>query len=217
MATEKEVRKLITSVMPLFANYRPPDNEDDALALVKAWHMVIGHLEPDVISAALRAAVTRTEFFPTPKLVLELAVELTVAPKRSGADAWGDVTTAINTHHSYHPPDMDGGALDATNYRWSFADPIVGKVVRGMGWLYLCMSTDQMADRAHFIKAYEQERDRAHADGRLTPELIEFRDKSAAGPLLLGTTEPTEISLRPAYERSKQAAQLTAGIGKGTR
>lgn len=209
MTTEKEVGKLVASMMPLYANYRTPATDDDALALYRSWHMMVGHLDAEVLRAAFRMAAGKSEFFPTPALVLECAVNLTTPEKRSGADAWGDVVRAINEHHSYHPPDTDGGALDATNYRWSFTDKIAGKIVNGMGWLYLCMSTDQMADRAHFIKGYEQERDRVFADARLTAELLAFRDEKRGA-----LTAPVEISLRAKLPQLERAAQLMAGIGK---
>src|SRR5690349_4726909 len=90
MATIPEVSKALTTVMPLFANYKPP-SEADGLVLARAWHSVIGHLDAETISAALRVAVTRTEFFPTPKLVLECAVGLTAPPQRTGLEAWGQV------------------------------------------------------------------------------------------------------------------------------
>lgn len=210
MATKPEVYKALLAVTPLFPHYKPPADDEARAILTNSWHMMVGHLENDVLMAAFKVAAGKSEFFPTPALVLECAVSLTTPDKRSGADAWGDVVRAINEHHSYHPPDTDGGALDATNYRWSFTDKIAGKIVNGMGWLYLCMSTDQMADRAHFIKGYEQERDRVFADARLTAELLAFRDEKRGA-----LTAPVEISLRAKLPQLERAQALMSGIGKG--
>jgi len=185
MATEREVGRLITAVMPLFANYKPPANDDDALALVKAWHMVIGHLEPDVLSGALRAAVTRTQFFPTPSLVLECAVELTTAPKRTGLEAWNEVQQAIAEHGVYHPPN---GAQygDFKNDYWTFSDPLLNKLVDGpKAWVELCMSENQIADRARIIDSYEKAQQRAGEQARLTPDLVKLQSGKRAEALQL--------------------------------
>lgn len=193
MATEQEVGRALAVVMPLFSNYKPPRPNDpndprkgsaEMDALVKAWHMVIGHLEPDVLSGALRAAVTRTQFFPTPSLVLECAVELTSAPKRTGLDAWGDVKRAIAEHGSYHPPN-GVSVLAVGGYAWTFEDALVGKVVAALGWRTLCMSENEMADRARFVDAYEQEQRRSGERERLTPDLIAFQGRKQQEALRL--------------------------------
>jgi hypothetical protein len=204
VTTEKEVGRLVAAMMPLFANYRMPASPEDAQVLYRSWHMMVGHLDTDVLAAAFRVAAGKSEFFPTPALVLDCAVALTVAPKRSGTDAWGDVQAAIRKHGFYHPP---GGAsvLAVGGYEWHFDDVLAGEIVAALGWGYLCMSEDEMADRAHFIKAYEQKRDRAYADARLTPELLDFQAHRRAA-----LAEPDS--------RAAAAKQLMAGIGqKGTR
>jgi hypothetical protein len=185
MATEREVGEVLAVAMPLFANYKPPSNDAASAMLTRAWLTVVGHLPVAILRAAMLDAVTRTEFFPTPKLVLDCATALQApALPRSGLDAWGDVVAAIAKHGYYHPP--AGGALTFTagNYEWDFDDPIVGRLVASLGWAYLCHSEDAMADRAHFVKAYEQMRDRAHEEQKQLPGVRAAREQIAAGQAL---------------------------------
>lgn len=205
MATKPEVYKALLTVTPLFAHYKMPTTDEDRAALTNSWHMMVGHLEADVLTAAFRVAAGKSEFFPTPALVLECAVSLTTTPQRTGDDAWGDVQRAIKEHGFYHPPG-NVAVLAVGSYEWHFDDPLVERVVAGLGWRYLCHSEDEMADRAHFRKDYETLQARALADARLTPDLLAFQaQKREALPA------PTN--------RSKDAARLLAGLAdkKGQR
>lgn len=189
MANEAEVGKALASAMPLYANYHPPADDLALSALTSAWHNVVGHLEPDVLQAAMTAAATRTQFFPTPSLVLECATELTVGPLKSGAEAWGELQAAIQEHHWNHPPD-GAQAQMVTNYFWTFSDPAIGKVVKALGWANLCLSENQMSDRSQFIRAYEVECARARETAKIQP-----LTGAVKAPLqLTGSSERREIS-----------------------
>ena len=206
MATKQEVGRALAATMPLFANYKPPRPDPDGRgsqemdALVAAWLPMVGHLDAATFQAALQLVATRSEFFPTPALVLAAAQELTTAPQRTGADAWGDVVAAIAKHGVYHPP---GGVqvLAVAGDVWDFDDPIVAKLVRAFGWRDLCMSENAVADRARFIPAYEQEQQREREQARLTPALAAFQAEQRA-------------ALPAPAERRQAAARLMAGIGR---
>ena len=209
MATKQEVGRALAATMPLFANYKPPRPDPDGRgsqemdALVAAWLPMVGHLDAATFQAALQLVATRSEFFPTPALVLGAVAELTTTPLRSGDDAWGDVKAAIAEHGVYHPPD---GAQygDFRNYFWEFKDPLVGKLVKALGWTYLCQSEDEMADRAHFRKSYEVEQARARDEARLTPALAAFQAEQRA-------------ALPAPGERSAAALALMAQVGREKR
>lgn len=206
MATKPEVYKALLTVTPLFAHYKMPTSDDERAALTNSWHMMVGHLDIETLAAAFRVAAGKSEFFPTPALVLECAVSLTTTPQRTGDDAWGDVQRAIKAHGFYHPPG-NVAVLAVGSYEWHFDDPLVERVVAGLGWRYLCHSEDEMADRAHFRKDYETLQARALADARLTPDLLAFRDEKQA-----------QIAA-PNTDRRQAAAQLMAGLAdkKGIR
>jgi len=124
----------------------------------------LADLDTELLAGAAKKCRATCKWFPTISELRDAAVALSVSDKRSGAEAWGDVLRAISEHGYPHGPG-DG---------WDFQDLLVGRVVRGMGWRNLCMSEEGMADRAHFIKSYEQERDMAFDDARLPPDLIQL-------------------------------------------
>ena len=167
---------------------------------LEVYAEVVQHLPGDVWRAAALKCVTACTFFPKPVELLAAAQELTTAKVRTGDDAWGDVKAAIAEHGVYHPPD---GAQygDFRNYFWEFKDPLVGKLVKALGWTYLCQSEDEMADRAHFRKSYEVEQARARDEARLTPALAAFQAEQRA-------------ALPAPAERRQAAARLMAGIGR---
>ena len=105
MASRAEVYKALLTMTPLFAHYKQPTTDDERAILTNAWHAMVGHLDAATFQAALQLVATRSEFFPTPALVLGAVAELTTTPQRSGDDAWGDVKAAIAEHGVYHPPD----------------------------------------------------------------------------------------------------------------
>lgn len=58
-----------------------------------------------------------------------------------------------------------------------FKDPIVKRVVDSFGWLNLCMSENQMADRAQFVKFYQSFARQAADEERLSKEFKQLRDQ----------------------------------------
>ncbi len=73
-----------------------------------------------------------------------------------------------------------------------------------MGWRNLCMSEEAMADRAHFIKSYEQERDMAFDDARLPPDLIQLaQTRRTQAAQILGRV--TQQLSAPAHNQPQEA------------
>lgn len=175
--------------------------EASAAETLEVYQEVVKHLPGDVWRAASLKCAATCIFFPKPAELLAAAQSLTATPQRTSLEAWGDVQQAIKDHGYYHPPD-GAQVLAVGGEAWSFADPLVGQAVKSLGWRYLCMSEDEMADRAHFQKAYDQLRDRAYAEARLTPDLLAFQEQHRA-------------ALPAPAERRAQAAQIMATIGKG--
>ena len=208
MATKAEVGKALAATMPLFANYKPPRPNPDGKgsaemdALVNAWLGMVAHLDAATFQAALQLVATRSEFFPTPALVLAAVTELTTMPARTGLEAWNEVRRAIAEHGVYHPP---GGAQygEFRNYQWDFSDPLVSRLIDGAkAWAELCLSENEIADRARFIDAYDKLQVRERDKARLTPDLLAFQDEHRA-------------QLPAPTDRRKDIAQLMSGIGKG--
>lgn len=59
----------------------------------------------------------------------------------------------------------------------AFKDPIVKRVVDAFGWLNLCMSDNQMADRAQFVKFYESFARQVAEEERLSADYKRLREE----------------------------------------
>ncbi len=108
------------------------------------------------LTVVVDQVIIESEFLPTVHKIRERYLAI-IAPERlSAADAWGLVIQQIMRVGHVGTPKFD--------------DPVVAQVVKGMGWLELCKSENQMADRAHFIKMYGELADRQAQDNRATTE-----------------------------------------------
>lgn len=160
--------------------------EATTVETLTVYEQVTSHLDGDVWLGAVKQCVMTCTFFPKPAELLAAAVSLTHGPQRTGLDAWGDVKRAIAKYGYYHPPN-GASMLAVGGYDWTFEDALVGKVVAALGWRDLCLSENEMSDRARFIDAYETEQRRGRDQARLTPDLIQLQSgKQADARRLLG-------------------------------
>jgi len=101
-------------------------------------------IPPEELDRAAKLVLVRSKFFPTIAEIREAVAELRTEGQRAGilsaVDAWNSVLEQVRFVGSYGSP--------------KFADPITARIVAGMGWNNICMSENQMADRAHFLKMY---------------------------------------------------------------
>lgn len=118
---------------------RPPMQE----GTMQVYESMMLDLPRETAQAAVQRLITSSRFLPTIAEIRAAAVEVVRGPKRAGAEAWGDVTMAIRRVGRYRPPP-------------DFDDPLVSECVTNMGWLSLCDSTNETADRARFIELYDQ-------------------------------------------------------------
>lgn len=139
MASEDEVEKIISI---LCAAYPSTPLKPET---IEVYAVMFAQTPVEALKLATRLCIARCKFFPTVAEINEALKSLTdhVAPPPSAMDAWGLVWAEIQRIGSYGKPE--------------FSDPVIAKVVSGMGWRSLCWSENAMADRAHFIKAYEIE------------------------------------------------------------
>src|SRR5579859_6961827 len=151
MASEEEIVSVIGRLVAAY----PSANVTDATVAVYVEELM--DIDAELLAGAAKKCRATSKWFPTIAELRESAVSIAAPLVRSGADAWGDVLRAITAHGYLHAPG-DG---------WDFEDRLVGRIVKGMGWRDLCLSEEGMVDRAHFIKAYEQDRERAYVDAQL--------------------------------------------------
>lgn len=98
--------------------------------------------------------ISRSTFFPSIAELRSTAFNIIEAadPVPTEYEAWSEVQTQIHRVGHCNQP--------------KFNNPIAAQVVEQLGWHNLCLSENPVADRAHFVQAYqaltERERHSAH-------------------------------------------------------
>lgn len=131
---------------------------------IETWESLLLDLDTNPVAAAVQAlAADGRDWPPPPGLVRRRACEL-IWPLPDADEAWGQVREQIRRVGSsrgvVHWP--SGETVEPV---WSH--PLVGEVADRFGWSALCQSTNEMADRAHFLRMWEQ----ASASHRATTSL----------------------------------------------
>jgi hypothetical protein len=140
-----EAKKLVTCLMAMFPSAKVQQPTGDYGGTLGAYEQMLADLEYAPAMAAIQriAAVHR---FPTilPSIadIREATLTITHGERRPGGDAWGDVLAAVSRFGSYRSPTFD--------------DPVVARCVQQLGWQEICLSENQVADRARFVELYDQ-------------------------------------------------------------
>lgn len=150
--TQAEVSMLVYT---LFAAY--PSRDERRQDTVELYERMLLDLDCAAANAAVARLIQSSKFLPSIAEVRQAVHSVQAGPRRTGLEAWGDVTRAIRYTGSYRSP--------------KFADPIVAHVVDSLGWLELCRSTNDVADRARFVEAYDAVAARERSEQALAPAL----------------------------------------------
>lgn len=99
-------------------------------------------LSPDEISRGVRAfCLAHTEIYPGTNVIAHIRkYALGHKNQMTAAEAWGLVNKEISAKGSYGKPEFDS--------------PLVSQSVEVIGWRNLCLSDNDVADRAHFFQIY---------------------------------------------------------------
>lgn len=141
---ESEVCELVAVLSAAFV--RPPMTERTC----QVYERMLLDLDRETAHRAVARLVNTSKWLPTIAEIRAASVELNLGARRAGAEAWGDVSEAVRKFGRYQEP--------------SFSDPLVAECVRSFGWLSICDSTNDIADRARFIELYDQLAERGRRD-----------------------------------------------------
>lgn len=125
---------------------------------LRVYVAALADIPLDVLEVAANQCLAECEFFPTVARLRDTALSLTTDLERQPTPfaAWGEVVEAVRRVGYYREP--------------TFSTPLISKAVSIMGWKELCLSDNGVADRAHFVKVYEQLLNRERQGVRLLPE-----------------------------------------------
>jgi len=157
----------IASVLNFLINAYP--RQEVPRETVKVYLQTLADIPANVLKAAALAHISTSQWFPSIAELRDQAAHLVERALNipSAFEAWDEVTRTIR---------------ELGSYRWPvFSHPLIGKAVDGVGgWKGLCMSENQIADRARFFQVYEAYARRMQADHRMLPEVAEAIQQLAA-------------------------------------
>lgn len=138
---QTEVIKLIGLCSVNYRNWPEKDKEELTISL---WSKMLADTEFFIAEAAIEKFIAESVYPPTIADVRARIADITVMPEKTAIEAWGDVCHAIRRYGHWNIEK----AMD------SF-EGTTRKVVESIGFRTLCLSENEMADRAHFLKVYE--------------------------------------------------------------
>jgi len=167
MASAKQIGKLISVMAAALPSFRLPSGpEGDArlAEMIRAYHMLLGDLDADLLTKAALHVVSTQTFFPSAGelrgayfSLAEQAIGVPTAP-----EAWGELKRLFRRGFSrYRVPTLE----DVSHPRIYESLQAIG------GWRMLCESDNDAADRARFVQAYETYTEREREVGRMLPEV----------------------------------------------
>ena len=162
MATRDEIKTRIAYMGMAFPNYHP-ELEWNVTA-VDVMLDLLGDLDIGTLRTALRHCCSQSgrSFAPSPGEIRGAVAELQARASGTptAGEAWGAIMESFR-HTSFDQP----AALH---------HPLIQEAIRCMGGLdVIGASENVMAERAHFLKIYEQLYQRALADEVMLPEIAD--------------------------------------------
>jgi len=112
----------------------------------------------DYMKAVADLITTQQEIYPNTNMIALIRARAIQKIDTIGGEAWANVLSAVSSVGSYGSPVFD--------------DYITQKAVECIGWKTICMSECIGVERAHFLKVFEQLKERANEDA-VRPKGIE--------------------------------------------
>lgn len=184
--TETEARKLVAVAVAACPTQGGRMGKDQIADMGTAWAMLLEDIDYAEAGAALKRYLATSHWLPAPAQIRAIVSEARHGRRRPGGDAWGDVLSEVGRTGRYRSP--------------TFADPIVARAIDALGWLAICDSENQHADRARFIELYDRLA-AAEAEDRSVASL-----PGVARPALPGRTGETQ-HLGPAVLRALKGGE----------
>lgn len=142
--TQDEAARLVAVMLAAVPSHRV---EAKAVpGMVAAYADLLADLSYAQCNAALRVLLQTRTWLPSVADIRAAALELDAGPVRAGGDAWGGVIRAIAAEGAYREPGRD----------FVFADAVTARCVQALGWQNLCLSENQVSDRAQFVRLYDE-------------------------------------------------------------
>lgn len=164
MADIEDVAQIVAVVSAAYPNFNPSENT------VEVYYQTLKDIDADLLKAATLQAVSEPgrKFAPSVGEIRGTVIEIRKTANNipDSYQAWMEVKKAMVEVGSYRKPE--------------FSSSVIAEAVQAMGWKNLCLSENEIADRAHFTKAYEQLVRRIEADANYLPEVRGYIEENRA-------------------------------------
>lgn len=147
-------------------NYRNFPEAGKEEALVSLWTTMLEDVEYEVAELAVHKHMSESVYAPTVADIRAKISDIQAPQGLTAMEAWGSVLKSIQQYGSYREKE----AIESL-------DPVTQRVVRNIGFRNLCMSENEMADRAHFTKAYDVHVNRERSDSLMPARGRELMQK----------------------------------------
>jgi hypothetical protein len=144
--TQAEANRLVMGLLAAYPTQAAKMDAGTARTMARMYSHALADLEFTAAAKAVQRLIQTSHWMPTVAAIRAEVGEVAHGARRAGGAAWGDVRRAIGKYGHNRVPGQD----------FQFEDPIVAEAVRGMGWRELCLSENEVADRARFTELYDE-------------------------------------------------------------
>lgn len=106
-----------------------------------SWQLLKDLTDEQFITAIKLILVTEKQINRATNIIALIREKALTTDKKLSGEAWQEVLVEISKTGSYGIP--------------KFSDPLIKKAVDAVGWRDICLSTNIMVERAHFLKIYD--------------------------------------------------------------
>ncbi len=155
MATKKTISSVLSEIAVAYPKFMEDENKREES--IKVWAIYLSDIPDDLLVVAVRKFISSSDhpFAPSIPEIRRMATNLRMEVEKipTPYEAWEEVVKAPKPRDI--PLFRDGKFVPEQPYQWSHE--IVQIVSRRLGWPRFPTGEFDMADRSHFIKAYEAE------------------------------------------------------------
>lgn len=146
--TSNEVTKLLAMIAASYPSYTKQIKQNIE-GMVTVWSAFLTDIPFDLAVEVLTRVISKSPYPPTLYDFKREIIELLEENSLDAVEAWGQVMSAVRFYGVYRADE----ALESL-------DETTRKVVEAIGWNEICLTENIDTVRAHFIKLYDQYRER---------------------------------------------------------
>ena len=155
MADHKTIARIVAEISAAYPNWNVTEYT------IEVYYQDLKDIPDDELMVAAQHCRTENgrRFAPSVGEIRGAVAELRGISSNipTAFEAWGEVLEQFKYTGYYNEP--------------KFSHPIIAETVRLMGWKELCVSENQIADRARFVQCFDQLVARAERDEMILPDV----------------------------------------------